>query len=310
MPDDKKTTTLDDNDYASRIRAAKQGSVPVGGAPMPHIPPLDRTTHEQAAYARARNLTPEQIEELKKQGRFIPGVGSGLAMNQPKIEPPAAKQEQAPEEKSDGEPVNPPRPGGPILRPETEQQLKEFEKATKDAQENKDNKKVLEELEEIGDEFDFDEFGNKVRNLLVNKERRDVIEARCTPMKLEDLLIQQEVKQVVPIVPGKFEPTFRSMQGSEDLFVKRQMVGERGDTRYVLDRFSLMNLTCGLYAINNKPLPSHLDKDGEPDEQAFNKKFKFVLKYPISLLVDLSVNYGWFERRVRKLMAIEAVKGF
>jgi len=307
MAEDKKVTSLDEDNYAARIAAAKSGSVPVGGVPMPRIPPLDRDTHSQAAFRKTQNLTPEQIEELKKAGKFIPGVGSGIAMNQPPVpQVQAPTQAQPPPEDA----INPPRPGGPVLRPETAQQLQEFEKEKQKESEKQETKKALAELEELGDEFEVDEFGNKIRNLLVNKERHDSIEARCTPMRLEDLLIQQEVRQIVPIVPGKFEPTFRSISGAEDLFVKRMMVGERGETRYILDKYSLMNLCCGLHAINGKLLPAHLDNDGNPEEKTFDKKFKLILKYPISLLVDLSVNYGWFERRVRKLMTLEAVKGF
>jgi hypothetical protein len=307
MPD-KEVTILDDNNYAARIAAAKQKQVPVGGAPMPHIPPLDQPPAVQAAHM-ARNLTPEQVADLKNRGQFIPGVGSGLSINQPGLRQQA--QAPAPQPVDPGV-INPPRQGGPVLRPETEQQLREFEKAKAepDKSEKEENKKITKEIEEIEGEFDFDEFGNRVRNLLVNKDRRDIIESRCTPMKLEDLLLQQEVQQVVPIAPNRFEPTFRSISGAEDLFIKRSMVGERGETRYVLDKFSLMNLCCGLYALNGKPMPSHLDANGDPDEKLFEKKFKLILKYPISLLVDLSVNYGWFERRVRKLLVVDEIKGF
>jgi hypothetical protein len=77
-----------------------------------------------------------------------------------------------------------------------------------------------------------------------------------------------------------------------------------------MDKYAMMNLTCGLYALNGTPLPPHQDKEGYIDEALFEKKQKVILKYPWNLLADLSVNYVWFLRRVEKALVVDDIKDF
>lgn len=335
---DKGVVEFGDPEYSSRLDAAKKGRVPLGGAPMPTIPRLDESPRDrhagvQSAAMKHAMLTPEQQAMAVSQGGFIPGVGSAYASNQPKVranplappgeEPPpdpGVFQMQAPEGQAF---ANPPRGEGAGLRPETVAQLEAVAKANAGAPAPgappaattpRDLAKEAEDLaKEVGvddEELNYDEFGNRVRDILSNKQRRELIEKRCLPMKLEDLLIYQEVKQVVPIVPGKFEPTYRSTSGMEDLFIKRMVGSERGSPQYIADRYAILNLTAGLFAVNGRPLPAHLSADGEPTEDLFNAKLKMLLKFPITVLADLSVNYTWFGKRVQKLLVVDDIKGF
>lgn len=173
-----------------------------------------------------------------------------------------------------------------------------------------DIKQITDEVEEIDNQFETDEYGRRVRSLTANKERREAIEKRCEAMAVEDLILNGEVRQRVPIIPGKLEPTYRSVAGSEDLFIKRWMSGERGSEQYIMDRYSLLNLTAGLYSLNGKVMVSHLDKNNDPEKEAFEAKVKVLAKMPFLLLADLSVNYVWFSRRVQKLLVFENLKGF
>jgi hypothetical protein len=84
----------------------------------------------------------------------------------------------------------------------------------------------------------------------------------------------------------------------------------KGSSQMVFDLFSVMNLCCSLYSFNRKPLPDHLTKEGDPDDEKFEAKMKTLLRLPIQLLADLSVNYSWFDRRVKKLLVIDEIKGF
>jgi hypothetical protein len=332
MNEKKDVTDLGDADYQARIAAAKAGKVPVGGAPMPPIPrfdqaPPDRFQGVQSSKAAQRILTPQEQEELAKQNQFIPGVGSAYAANQPGAQrlPQVAVPQQAIDQANSGQMqqgapgqfVNPPRPEGAGLRPETVQQLEAVAKANaekvKDAEKkqlDEDVKNIHEEIASMDDVFETDEFGNRVKSLLNNKQRRDAIEARCEALLIDDLITRGEIRQRVPIVPGKFEPTFRSVGGNEDLFVKRLMSSERGSDQYILDKYSVLNLVSGLYALNGKPLPSHLDASGDPDDKLFQAKFKIVSKMPLAMLADLSVNYTWFGRRLQKLFVVDVIKGF
>lgn len=294
-----------DSDYAARIAAAKSGAVPVGGAPMPTIPRLDSQPPDPKAPPRATPsastlLTPEARAELERQGRLIPGVGSAYAVNQPLAgtTPPKEGEQTF---------ANPPRPEGAGLRPETVEQLKAVAKQAPEAEEDK----IAKDLADPEAGFPFDEFSAQARSLINNKRRREIIEARITDrIDLEDLLVHMELRQQVPIIPGRFMPTFRSVGGHEDIWIKRQMGVETGSETYITDRYAMMNLVAGLYAINGKILPSHLDKEGYVDQMAYDAKYRQVLRYPWQILADLSVNYVWFCRRVERAMVVDEIKGF
>ena len=285
------TSVASQVEHQDRLKTVKtHQKVPVGGAPMPSIPPLDSPPPHRNDPMKV--LTDEEIENLKAKGQFIPGAGSAYVTNQP---PPVPEGDIPPEKFA-----NPPRPEGG-LRPETVKEIEEFGKYAKEMADK--------DKEEVEDGI-VDEFGNIIRNELVNPKRKKSIESRCAPMDISDLLLHQEIRQTVPIVPKKFEPTFRSVSGLEDLFIKR-LIGEEGGTdRYVLDKFTLMNLCAAIYAINGKPFPNHLDKDGKPDEKLFEHKFMVLSKYPMPILADLGVNYHWFDKRVRKLLSIENIQDF
>jgi hypothetical protein len=328
---DKSTTSFPENDeYLERIKAAKAEKVPVGGVAMPKMPrfdqPLpDRNQPVQAPINPADHrgiMSPEQMAELQKRGQFIPGAGSAYGFNQPAFNAVQGKNDDPSLKKAaEGqEYANPPRPAGAGLSTETAEQLKAVAQAntpdappanTKEkAKGDKELDAATKELDDIEDQFDVDEFGQRVHNLLVNRERREAIEKRCTPMDVEELLIRGEIHQVVPIIPGKLEVDFRSMSGAEDLFVKRRLFGLKTSAQAVLDTLTVMNLTCSLTSINRRPLPTHLDKDNDIDDTLFEAKMKLLLRLPIQLLADLSVNYSWFDRRVKKLFVTDEIKGF
>lgn len=310
---DKKKEIVDlapqNTEYAQRIAAARTVQHPVGGAPMPKMPDFaaaqqagDRYTGVQnagpkRAQGMATLLTPEQRSQLEQQGKAIPGIGSAYAANQPAARTLDPQQQPAQYQ-------NPVRPEGGLSQ-QTAEQLEAVAKANSPQAEPE--KKPEDDFDDL---FDFDEFGNKVKNLLGNKQRKDLIESRCEPMDLMDLIINKEIRQVVPIMPGKYYPTFRSIGGDEDLEVKRLLSSAKGSSTYLLSRMTLMNLTCGLYALNGKELQSHLDKNGDFSEELFDAKFKNITKYPMSVLMDLAVNYTWFDERTKQLVALENIKDF
>jgi hypothetical protein len=187
------------------------------------------------------------------------------------------------------------------------EQLKAVAKQAPEAEEDK----IAKDLADPEAGFPFDEFSAQARSLINNKRRREIIEARITDrIDLEDLLVHMELRQQVPIIPGRFMPTFRSVGGHEDIWIKRQMGVETGSETYITDRYAMMNLVAGLYAINGKILPSHLDKEGYVDQMAYDAKYRQVLRYPWQILADLSVNYVWFCRRVERAMVVDEIKGF
>ena len=314
-----------------RISAAKQGNIPVGGVPMPKMPRLDQPppgaprdrgmgvqqAHQQQAQTQAGGshtaMSADQHNKAIASGQAIGGVGSAYVANQPKgfQAPSAEAAAQQMEIKGDADnPANPARPEGG-LRQETLDQINAVAEAqdTPEAppEEGKEEEKPAEK--DLYDEFDYGALGSAARNLLTDKERREVIEARCEEMDFEDLILNQELRQDVPIKKG-FVPMFRTVSGAEDLFCKRMIGDEEGSDRYIMDKFAALSLACGIFALNGTPLPDHLDKDGLVDDELFKKKLAALLKYPIIIVADLSVNYTWFTFRVQKMLALDQVKDF
>jgi len=316
------------SDYAERIAAAKQGGVPLGGAPMPNIPRLDQpppgaprdrhlgvqSQHAQQAQAQTgqppitQAMSPEQYQKAVAAGQVLPGVGGAYPANQPvgvQVPPPAPDGPQMEKTGSDGQPANPVRPEGG-LSPQTVEQLNAVAEANKDEEKKSEEDPDKEDL----DDFDFEEFGRASREILNNKERREAIEAKIKDeLDFEGLIVNQELRQSVPIRKG-FVPTFRTPSGNEDLFVKRLIGKVDGSERYILDYFAVMGLVCSLYSLNGRPLPSHLDSSGDPEEKLFEEKMKVLLKYPLVIITDLSANFSWFTIRVQGLLALDKVKDF
>ena len=308
----------------------KTGGRPVGVVPPVRVPPLDADplpgggsmSQQASALSDPTNpLSPAYSPELAqmasrggpfatlppeaaKDPNFRPGVGSMIAANQPQLRTPTEERR-------------------PILRKETVadlEQLASFQKTAEDIQ-----KKELDAAEvaaakqaeedvvkgpapyqaDLGLSIDDDDW-----NVLNNPARRKEIEARLPPLGIEDIIMYGEILQEVEVVPGKTRYKFRSTTGEEDLAVKRMMFGESGGDRYMIDKFSLYNLTLGIVSINNMALPTHLNDKKRFDESMFLKKYETLMRFPVQLLGDMAVQYMWFDQRVRKLFvkSAEALK--
>lgn len=162
------------------------------------------------------------------------------------------------------------------------------------------------------DDFDFNTFREMMmKDIINNEDQRKIIEGRCRPMDVTDIIVQGFITQTVPVVPDKFELEFQSMRGDEDLAIKRLIMlenkGLEVTERYLLDKFSIMGVTVGLRRINSTTLPSHLDDNGKFNDDRFWEKFDFVARLPFHMLGSIGVNYYWFDIRVRKLFVADTL---
>lgn len=155
----------------------------------------------------------------------------------------------------------------------------------------------------------FSDLFNPPSLSLANVARRKIIEARLDGIRIDDLFVSGEIRQRVPIIPGKLELTYRTLSGDEDLYAKRRMGDVRTEiNRYVEDRFVLMVLALHIHSYNGEVLPSIFDEQGHIIEANFDKKFQKVAKLPQMLLEDIWINYRWFEDRVRRALEPAALK--
>jgi hypothetical protein len=280
--------------------------------------------------------------EAKKDPRYVQGYGADLAMNQPHL----AMQYGV---VRNGELVPPhmlqgpqQMEGGTRFRKETLQGVKkleemqqaaartseaaEDERAKKDAEGNQtarlagspeekqpisdeEAKKTLQEM----DDFDYYNFTQAMmRDLINNENQRRIIEARLEPLDITDLLMNDSLTQKVPIVPGKFEPTFETISGVNDLSMKSLIAQEAKQLdvaeRYLLDKFAMMQLAAGVKAINSVQMPIYKDENGVLVADKFWARFRKIAGLPIPVIASLGANYFWFDVRCRKLCTAEELK--
>jgi hypothetical protein len=291
----------------------------------PALAEADAAVQKEQAAAQAQSMDPyalrtarQEGEEMPKQGdgpfggtlppeaaqdpRFRPGVGSMYAQNQPGL-------------KDGPRPAGAPAPGGkPQLSNETVEGLEALQKFNADAQAAQEDsvkegaqgevdKDVDDRIaDDLGLDDDFMREMRERRQDLDTEELKDAIEARCTTMTIDQLIEEGELRQAVPIVREKFVVVFRTISGEEDLALKRELYIERNAPDiYLFDKLNMMQLAAGVYSINDRPLPDHLNDKRRFDKELFLLKFRKVNAMPLPMLASLSINYTWFDRRARKL---------
>jgi hypothetical protein len=272
---------------------------------------------EPKAITFGRDIDPNEEAEYRKKieaARKTGGVDGLKAKDPvgvlPRPSMPAPRQvPEGPSSRTEAGGVQPRPKGSPLLSSETAEQIKGLAEAS--ARQAMSEPKVEEpkkEEEDLLEMFDFQE-RNEAERILNNKKRRKEIESRLEPMKLEDLLMKDEVQQNVPVVPDKFEILFRSITPEENLYIKRYVA--KNDTgqsdQYILEKFGMCQLVCSVLALNGRPLPDHRAQDGSIDDAAFDKKLKILLRKSGYIIADLGINYGWFDIRVRKLLSPDAL---
>jgi hypothetical protein len=170
----------------------------------------------------------------------------------------------------------------------------------------KDASKIL-------DDFDFDTLRQLVQKDILNSpEQRKIIEGRLPKLSLGELVVNGKLSQVVPVVPGEFEPEFQTLGGDDHLAVKRLLMLEAqklsAPDAYYLDKQSMMTITLGVKSINKRQLPSYRNERGEFDDDKFWEKFNLVVRFPMHMLASLGINFFWFDARVRGLFAAKEIK--
>lgn len=312
-----------------------------GGLTMEQLAQIERGgTRSQRLQLAALDLLPDQA---KKDPGFREGQGSMMASNQPEL---AAKYGVVRQGKFiPPQQLTPPNPGGPILRPETQRGLEKLaelahaqqsqsvlpdqavepsEGATaaarignlpgdnsSDPLSDSDRAAIKESVSQM-DEFQFDTWRQAMmKDILNTEEQKKLVEARLQPLHVEDLVVSLEIIQRVPIIPGKFEPAFKTTSGETDLGIKRLIMEDAKSLevsdRYTLDKFALMSLCAALHSINNKPFPTYQDGSGAFDDKLFRAKLDAVLRLPLHMLASLGVHAFWFEQRVRLLFRAETL---
>lgn len=259
--------------------------------------------HKYGVVRSGKFVPPQELETGRAglKGKTVEGLSAVLEFNKQRqsVESGDSAAEKAAEEGLAGNAAKLANPSGEgDSKPVTDEQRKAVEQAMKNM-----------------DEFDFNAFREIMMKDLINSdEQRKIVEERVKPLDLSQLIMDGRCTQLVPVIVDKYEPTFQSFTGEEELALKRLLMEERkgieAPDRYLLDKFQLMTVALGITKINQTALPSHLDEHGNFDDKRFWAKFNRVLKLPFHMLASIGVHYYWFDVRVRKLFVAERLKGF
>jgi len=295
--------------YAQRVAAkkkavqdAKASLPPPGGDPLPE----------------------GKLTELTQQRVFAPppppgantptGVGSAYQVNQDMVQgnrPPkgvsvAEAINMRPQQTREGKPLQDETLEALRLAKEASDNEEDVQGRLEDA-----DKEIVERDKNEGLPFDFDAIMAS-RNPLYNPERRKVIESRLSPLKIGDLIMNREIVQLVPIIPGEFEIEFRTITQHENLWIEQLLYEFPGSDRYVTELHSTFKLVCALVSVNGQRLPDHRTDIGSRREKVerklFDEKMFHVGAFPVQIIADMGAQCNWFNDRVNALFTVENLK--
>lgn len=300
-----------------QTEALKGRGKPLGGAP-PLDPKKMAAAMPRPTFGQEEEQPKIEVQEPPKERKGPAGVGSAYEVNQAfargEVDKPLplgeANKAAAAKKKS--------------LSPETVEALKmaqidEGPPAEEEIEEHTitepENKKRLEDSEKdlVDLPFEFDAIRN-ARAKSMSDKRRAAIEGRLKPLQIEDMVVNREIMQTIPIVPDKVSVTLRTFNQREHLFCLRYVYrsGSGGSQLYVEELLNTCKMACAIFAINGALLPEHRVKVGERGEEVNEDKFEDKLfhlsSFPVQLLADFSVQLIWFNDRVNQLLSLDNLK--
>ena len=137
--------------------------------------------------------------------------------------------------------------------------------------------------------------------------KRAVSKRITQPIDIGEYLINGEVTQLVPIIPGKLEVTFRSVTDMEEAFVDAQLSKNRDATARVFLRHSNeWALSFHIVSVNGHKWPPTM-VNGEINEAALEKSKAHVRKLSSPVFQLITQNLVWFLERVTKGLTLEVL---
>jgi len=305
--------------YSQRVKerlqqtqSLKREKVPLGGAePIPPGKLAALTMPKPSFDTKVDNELPPPINKQE----MIQGMGSAYPINQAlskgEIKRPVSMREAQQMGGVTSKGLSDETVEG-LKKIQEQQQKQDKEEPVAPAEESQNNE-LVEAEKDIASTPPID-FAALIgaRNELFTEERRKRIEDRLKPLDIADMITQREIKQTVPVIPGKFEIMLRTFNQIENLFCLRHVGEYQGTGAYQEELLNTFKVVCGVVAINGSLLPEHRKNIGQKDEDVDTKMFKEKLHslsaFPVQLMADLSVQNIWFQRRVEKLFSWENLK--
>jgi hypothetical protein len=320
----------DSSSYSERVKAqrAKTDSLKGKGKPLGGAPPLPPGKLEKLTMPKPDFGTEEpevRIDEPPDPKQQVPGVGSAYNVNQSmasgdtdgpvslsdakkmkrKLSPQTEEALKAMDENVRAAVTeSPPETAVPIPAPTFDAAPEKDEASTRD---DKDDLNKADKDLERAPMFDIEGM-IRARNSLLSEERRKAIEERLEDLDIADMVTKREIQQVIPVVKGRLSFTVRTLNQAENLFCLQYTYEFPGSEAYLNEMLNTAKMVCSLVAVNAAMLPVHMGDNDEPDRDLFQKKWDQVVRFPVQLVGDLSVQLIWFQNRVNDLFNIDNLK--
>jgi len=134
------------------------------------------------------------------------------------------------------------------------------------------------------------------------------IETRVDKLDIGQYLMNGELTQSVPIIPGKLVVTFRTVTDLEECFVDDELsAGGELTARAFLRRANEWALAFHIAEVNGSKWPTTIDGDGTVSEKSVKRRLSHVRKLSSPIFHLLSQNLAWFLERVNDSLNMEAL---
>jgi len=202
--------------------------------------------------------------------------------------------------------VEPEKKEKPVMSPELQKQLRDYEADVKQMQadEAKEEDLAKEEIEVdpealagIGTSTDPVFYRGTPSD---NPEIRKLIEAECSEMDFSDLVLTGRVNQTVPILKKKLNARYRSLLASENFWIERNAENQATTDWGIRSWMGYARLCLSLESVNGKEFPLY-EKKGEIQQELFDEKYDKIMNMGEKLVELLLIHLHWFNDRVDRL---------
>ncbi len=282
---------------AARMREARQAS----RKPLPRLDQADASFDPRKSANTTlgdMGLAQRQLEERSEERKAGLSEATIAGLTALKAEMEGKKAEPPPPEAPKSEP-EPPKPDldGSLAEEERSERL-QVPAAVRDV-----------------DDLEYNRIVDSITSDVINNKReKEAVEARLksenNEISLEEGLANGVFTQSVPIT-DRMRVHYRSVSPMENRAV-RLLLWKWVDKdprleNLASDLYGMMLIVAATTQIGSNKLPEHMvGRDfysAEFNEEAFERKFNLLSRYPGPLIHAIGVHANWFDERVRKLFA-------
>ena len=190
----------------------------------------------------------------------------------------------------------PAQTGDGFLSADTKRGLENMARAAKMEQKAAEQSQKVQEQSQ---EFHGQEVEEEEEELTQEEKLKRVIEGRLEEIDIGQYLMSGEIRQEVPIIPGKLVVVFKTVTDLEESYVDTVMSGDSNLTsRQFLRKMNELALSIHIYSVNGNKWPTNINGDGNVNKESIDARLKQIRKLSSPIFNMISQNLSWFIDRV------------